>query len=82
MWKHWKISVVELKHPWMLTDGDLSKLDLPNEVLACLLLPIFTCNILWNNINLDLSNLVDNFLNIEIQKSIERRNLLRYQPML
>lgn len=45
-------------------------------------LNIHTCNILWNNINLDLSNLVYDFLDVEVQESIEGRNLLRYQPVL
>jgi hypothetical protein len=47
-----------------------------------LLLPVFACDILRDDIHLDLTNFIDNFLDIEIQKSIKRRNLLRYKTML
>jgi hypothetical protein len=80
--KHRNVAIILLQHPWSFTDRDLSKLGFPNEVLVSLLLPIFARDILSDDIHLDLTNFIDDFLDIEVQKSIERRNLLRYKTML
>jgi len=51
------------KMSWMLADADLTKLELPDKILASL--KLLTDGVLWHDLDLNLSNFIDNFLNSE-----------------
>jgi hypothetical protein len=69
---HW---IITLKMSWMFTNRNLTKFNFPNNILCCV--PFFSCNILRNNINLNFSDFINNFLHIKLKKSVIWRNLLR-----
>ena len=69
MRKHWFVLAIGFQLSWMLTDTNLSKLDFPDQVFTCFV--FLSSDVLRHNVNLHLSNLVDDFLDIEIQKPVE-----------
>jgi len=80
MRKHRTISPIGLQNSRMLTYWDLAKFNLPYEIFISL--PLLSSDILRYNFNLYFSNLINNFLHIKIEETIERRNLLRDKAML
>jgi len=73
--------VIMLEVPRMLADGDLAKLDFPNEVLVRVL-PLLARNILRYDIDLHFAYLVHDFLHVELDEAVERGDLLRHKAVL
>jgi hypothetical protein len=67
--------IISFEVSWMFTYRNLTKFNFPNYIFC--VIPFFSSNILRNNINLNFSDFIDNFLNIELKKSIIRGYLLR-----
>ena len=66
----------------MLTDTDLSELDLPDEIFVSIFVDHFAGDVLRHNINLNFPNFIHNFLNIELDEAIEGRDLLGDEAVL
>ena len=66
----------------MFTDTDLAKLDFPNQILVSVLILHLASDVLRYDIDLYFSNLIDNLLDIELNESVKRRDLLRDKTML
>ena len=68
--------------PRMLTHADLAEFDLPNQILVSIIVLHLSSHVLWDDIDLDLADLVNNLLDVELDEPIKRGDLLRHQTML
>lgn len=81
VWEQRCVIVIRLKMSWVLRNTYLTKLDLPDKILANVL-PSFSCDILGNDVNRDSSNVIYDLLDVVLDELVKRFNLLLDETML